>query len=46
MSLRQKESEDYLTDVQIALDQKHSEVEGALRYSITSPLATKILALI
>jgi hypothetical protein len=32
MSQRQKESEDYLTDVQIALDQKHSEVEGALRY--------------
>ena len=31
MSQKQKESEDYLNDVQIALDQKHSEVEGALR---------------
>jgi hypothetical protein len=37
MSQRQKESEDYLTDVQIALDQKHSEVEGALRYSRAKP---------
>jgi hypothetical protein len=31
MARRQKESEDYLNDVQIALDQNHSEVEGALR---------------
>ena len=31
MITQQKESEDYLNDVQIALDQNHTEVEGALR---------------
>lgn len=36
MSSKQKESEDYLNDVQIALDQNHSEVEGALRTQFQS----------
>ena len=30
MAQKQKESEDYLNDVQIALDQNHSEVEFIL----------------
>ena len=36
MAARQKESEDYLNDVQIALEQNHSEVEGALRTQFQS----------
>ena len=36
MTSKQKESEDYLNDVQIALDQNHSEVEGALRTQFQS----------
>lgn len=36
MAKKQKESEDYLNDVQIALDQNHSEVEGALRTEFQS----------
>ena len=31
MAQKQKESEDYLNDVQIALDQNHSEVEVILK---------------
>ena len=33
MAQKQKESEDYLNDVQIALDQNHSEVEVILKPS-------------
>ena len=36
MAAKQKEDEDYLNDVQIALDQNHSEVEGALRSEFQS----------
>ena len=36
MISKQKESEDYLNDVQIALDQNHSEVEGSLRTQFQS----------
>ena len=32
MSRVQKEGEDYLKDVQIALEQKHNELESVLRY--------------
>ena len=36
MTSKQKESEDYLNDVQIALDQNHSEAEGSLRTQFQS----------
>ena len=41
MTSVQKEGEDYLNDVQIALEQKHNELESLLRWSHTeNPIDT------